>query len=392
MGILDIFRPVKARQMQRYKELGAYRATFTVFGDDIYASDTVRACVRPLVELTSKAEAKCPDEQLERLLNNRPNQYMNGKDFLAKIRLRYEILNTAFIYIERDDRGKVVSLYPIPYSYFDAMEYAGKLFIKFYFSGDAAREIVLPWQDLAVVRKDFYRSDFAGESNAAIVKTLQMLNTTNEGMVNAIKSTANLRGILKSTKAMLSPADVKRQKEDFVHDYLSLENSGGIASLDATQEFTPIDMKPSIATFDQMREIRENVYRYFGVSDDVVMSKMTIEQLETFYRLKIEPFLVALSRELTSKVFIGREQAYEKNRITYISESGQFMTMAQKLEFFNKVVLYGGATIDEFRAMLGMGHIEGGEKPIRRLDADVANTGKPREGNGTAKEVKDNEK
>ena len=59
------------------------------------------------------------------------------------------------------------------------------------------------WDDLAVLRKDYNTSDIFGDSNSSISSSLELLNTTNEGMANAIKSTANLRGILQSKKAML---------------------------------------------------------------------------------------------------------------------------------------------------------------------------------------------
>lgn len=373
MSIIDIFRPLKKATVQKWKELGCYQSTFSVFGSDIYKSDLVRSCIRPLADFSSKAEAKCDDERIERMLNNRPNMYMNGKDFLYKVRTRLELLNTAFIYLERDDRARVIGLYPVPYSYFEAVEYNNGLFIKFYFSGDSQQTMILPWNDLAVVRKDYNTSDIAGDDNLAIVKTLELLNTSNEGLANSIKATANLRGILKSTKAMLAPEAIKKQKDDFVRDYLNLENSGGIASLDSTQEFTPISMSPLTASYEQMKEQRENIYRYFGVNDDIVMSNMKTEQMENFYRLRIEPFLVALSRELTSKIYSGKAGSFAKNKILYQADQFAFVTLDKKIQLFSTVVLYGGMTIDEWRALFNLGHIEGGDKPVRRLDADYIN-------------------
>lgn len=372
MGILDIFKPLRTTKVQRWEELGQYKSIFTVFGDDIYKSDIVRSCIRPLADFSSKAEAKCSDARLERMLNNRPNIYMNGKDFLYKIRTRLELLNTAFIYLERDDRARVIGLYPVPYSYFEAVEYQNGLFIRFYFTGSGAKTLTLPWEDLAVVRKDYNKFDFCGDDNTAIIKTLELLNTTNEGLANSIRATANLRGILKSTKAMLAPDQVKAQKDAFVNDYLNLNNKGGIASLDSTQEFTPINMNPLTATYEQTKELRENIYRYFGVNDDFVMGNMKTEQLENFYRLRIEPFLVALSRELTSKIYAGKSAAYN-NSIIYQADQFAFVTLDKKIQLFSTVVLYGGMTIDEWRSLFNLGHIEGGDKPVRRLDADTIN-------------------
>lgn len=369
MGFLDFFRPLRKTNVQNWQEFGQYRALFNVFGGDIYNSETVRSCVRPLAEFTSKASAICSDKSLERILNNRPNMYMNGKDFLYKCRTRLELTNNCFIYIERDDRLKAIGFYPVPYQRFEAVEYLNGLFIKFYFDNVAIQPLVLSWNDLAVIRKDYNKSDIAGDDNSAIINTLDLMQTANDGMANAIRSTANLRGILKSTKAMLAPEAIKEQKNQFVKDYLSLENEGGIASLDATQEFTPISMSPLTASYEQKKDIREDIYRYFGVNDKIVMSEMTSDEIVAFYEMKIEPFLVQLSTELTSKVFQGKALAYEQNYIVFEANKLQFASLEKKISMFKEVVLYGGMTINEWRAGCNMAPLEGGDVPIRRLDA-----------------------
>lgn len=368
MGVLQsIFGNTKLmRKWSRWKELGTYKATFSSFGQDMFQSETVRACIRPLAEHTSKANAKCTDKRIEKILNVQPNIYMNGKDFLAKVRIRLEIKNTAFIYIQRDLTGKAIGFYPVPYSYFEAVEYQNGLFIKFSFNGDGATNLVLPWEDLAVIRKDYNESDIAGDDNAPILNMLELISTTNQGVANAVKATANLRGILKSTKAMLSNDDIKKQKEQFVKDYLNLENEGGIASLDSTQEFIPITMSPTVTNYSQMKEFRENVYRYFGVNDSIVMSDYTEEQMEAFYEARIEPFLVALSLELSRKVFTAREQGFN-NHIVYESNRMQYASNATKLAMV-ALVDRGALTPNEWRQIFNLAPVEGGDVPIRRLD------------------------
>ena len=368
MSFLDFFKPLKKSTVERWKELGTYQSVFNVFGSDIYKSDLVRACIRPLADFTSKAEAKCKDKTLEKILNNRPNMYMSGRDFLYKVRTMLELNNNVFIYIERDDRGKAIGFYPVPSIYFEAVEYMNGLFINFTFSGEATRNLTLPWDDLAVLRKDYCRSDIAGEDNGVILPTLELLNTSNQGIANAIKATANLRGILKSTKAMLAPEAIKKQKDEFVKDYLSLENEGGIASLDATQEFTPISMAPLTASHEQIKEFREDIYRFFGVNDKIVMSDMTPDEIEAFYELKIEPFLVKLSTELTSKIYSNKAMAYD-NSIVYEANKLQFASLDKKISMFKEVVLYGGMLVNEWRAACNMPPIEGGDVRIMRLDA-----------------------
>ncbi len=366
MGLFSRLKNKIIGVMTRWREVGEFRSTFTSFGSEAYRSEVVRACIRPLAEFTSKANARCSDKKLERLLNDRPNIYMNGKEFLYKIRTLYELRNNVFIYIERDERGKPVSLMPVVYTSFEALDYNGKLFIRFAFS--TGEKITLPWDDLAVIRKDYSDSNFAGEDNSAILPTLELICTTNQGIANAVKATANLRGILKSTKSMLSPEQIKAQKDQFVKEYLSLENEGGIASIDNTQEFTPITMSPTVTTYTQMKEFRENVQRYFGVNDKIIMCSLTPDELQTFYEMRVEPFLTDLSAELSSKVFSPRERSFE-NWIIYESNRLQFASLDKKIQMFATVVQYGGMTVNEWRAACNMAPIPGGDDLIRRLDA-----------------------
>ena len=373
-NILDIFKKAKPEQMRTYttvRELGTYRSDFGLFGNDIYNSDDVRASIRALAEHTSKANPRCTDERIERILALSPNQYMNGKDMLAKLRNILEIKNTAFLYIERDNKNNVIGFYPVPFSEFEAVEYKDRLFIRFHFTGDAKRHIVLPWEDLAVLRKDYVKSDFAGEDNKPLLKTLDVINTMDKGIDNAVKSTANLRGILKSTKAMLSPDDLKKQKETFVKDYMNLENEGGIASLDATQDFKEINLKPTTASAEEADAYRERVYRYFGVNKKIVMSDYSESDYDAFYESRIEPFLVALSLELTRKIFTDRELSF-KNRVWYESNRLQYASAKTKISMV-QLVDRGLMTPNEYRELFNMPPYEGGDEFVLRLD--TAKTG-----------------
>lgn len=368
-SILDLFRPIKADQTKTYtqfQELGTFKSCFGLFGSDIYASDDVRTAIRTLSEHTSKANPRCTDKRIERLLQLMPNKYMNGKDFLAKIRNILEVKNTAFVYIERDNTNKVIAFYPVPYQTFTALEYKDRLFVEFSFSGSAANQIVIPWEDLAVLRKDYLTSDIGGEGNGPLLGTLDVIHTMDQGLENAVKSTANLRGILKSTKAMLSPEDIKKQKDQFVSDYMNISNAGGIASLDATQEFKEINLKPTTATAEEQNAYRERVYRYFGVNERIVKSIYSESEYDAFYESRIEPILVALSLEFTRKIFTDREISfgaevwYESNRLQYASAKTKISMVS--------LVDRGLMTPNEYRQLFNMAPYDGGDEFVLRLD------------------------
>lgn len=361
-----------------WKEIGTYQATFSGFGNNIYANEVVRSCIRTLSEHSSKASVRvirrvegdklAGDKLLERMIMYRPNIYMNGKDFISKVRTRLEIDNTAFIFIQRNEFGKCIGLYPMPQAQYTAIESNGELYIEFAYS--SGRKQILHWEDLAVLRKDYNSSDIFGDSNNAILTSLELLNTSNEGLGNAIKSTANLRGILKSTKAMIDPDAVKEQKDRFVKDYMSISNEGGIASLDATQEFSPISMTPQVANYKNIEELRNNIYRYFGINDNIIMSKFKADEWEAFYESRLEPFLIALGLELTNKVFTERERGFG-NEIIFEANRLQYTSTSSKLSMVS-LIDRGVLSINEYREVLNLAPVEGGDTRLIRLEYTTA--------------------
>ena len=392
MGIFqNLFKSLIPEQKlvyTQFQELGTYKSVFGTFGNDIFASQDVRTAVRTLAEHTSKANPKCRVKNIEYLLSLRPNKFMNGADFLRKLRNYLELKNTAFAFIDRDDRNNVVAVYPIPYLTFEAVEYKGELFVSFQFAGSTVNNLVVPWADLVVLRKDYVFSDIAGEGNATLLPTLDTISTIDQGLRNAVKSTANLRGILKTTKGMLSPKDRKEQKDQFVKDYMNIENEGGIASLDASQDFKEINLKPTTATADERTAYRDSVYRYFGVNEKIVESRYTESEYDAFYESRIEPFLVSLSLELTYKIFTERERAFG-NEVWYESNRLQYASAKTKISMVS-LVDRGLMTPNEFRALFNMAPYEGGDEFILRLDTDkTGDTNNDATGNPVGRPPKD---
>lgn len=382
--IFGAFRKDQNKTYTQVNELGTYKSYFGTFGNNIYASDDVRTCIRTLSEHTSKANPRCNNKKIERLLSIRPNQYMNGKDMLEKLRNFLEIKNTAFLFIQRKG-NEVIGFYPVPYAEFVPLEYEGEVYIQFYFNGTETQSYVLPWEDLAVLRKDYVFSDFAGEGNEPLLPTLEVINTLDTGMSNAVKSTANLRGILKSTKGMLDPKKVKESKDQFVKDYMNINNEGGIAALDGTMEFQEINLKPTTANADVKKAYTEKIYKYFGVSENIIMSKYTESEYDAFYESRIEPFLVALSLELTGKIFTDREISYG-SMVYFESNRLQFASVKTKIAMV-ALVDRGLMTPNEYRSLLNLAPYEGGDEFVLRLDtAKTGDSTDPQKGDNSNEE------
>lgn len=362
--MFNFFKKIKAK-LQTWREFGGFRSIFTNFGADMYASAIVRSCIRVLAEYSSKADPATSKPKLTQMLKYNPNMFMSGSDFLYKIRVMLEVQNTAFILIDRDGSG-IHGFYPVAYTSFETLkDTQGFIYIRFTLNNGS--ELVAPWEDLLVLRKDYYKSDIAGDNNLPILSDLEMINTTNQALANAVKATSNLRGIIKyQATGGLSADDLKKKKDDFIESYTSSDDNAGIGALDRSMDFIPVELKPLTATWSQMREYRENIYRYFGVNDDVLQSKMTGDQAQIFYEAKIEPFLIQLSLEMARKIFSDNEIS-RGNFIKYQSSAIQWISMAEKLNM-KQYIDIGALTRNEWREMMNLAPLPGGDVPIMRLD------------------------
>ena len=382
------------KQQTLLRMLNGFNPTFSPFSGDAYDSDVVRAAVDAIARNAAKLKPKHirvtadgvqeMKSHIERLLSVRPNPYMSAYDFLYKVVTLLYLQNNAFIFIDWDETGAIVrGFYPIPASVVEFLEPPrGQTMpnVRFRFLG--GQSVVLPYDQIAHMRRFFYRNDLFGEtSDRALTPTLELISTTDQGIANAVKSSAFLRGILKFTQ-MLKPEDLKKQRDDFVKDYLDIANNGGVAATDAKADYIPLNSDPKMIDDKQMAQIKDKVYSYFGVNEKIVKSNYTEDEWNAFYESVIEPIAIQLSLELTAKVFTDRERGFG-NAIIFEANRLQYTSTKTKLEL-REMVDRGALTPNEWREAFNMAPIEGGDKPIRRLDTAEVKTEPVNGGDGDA--------
>ncbi|NOK23893.1 phage portal protein, partial [Corallococcus carmarthensis] len=328
-------RPKQESQIQtQLRMLNGYAPVFTAFSGDAYDSDVVRSAVDAIARNAAKLKAKHvrrvggrvqeTGSEIERLLSQRPNPYMDAYTFLYKVVTQLYLQNNAFVFVDIDRVArKVRGFYPLNAVTVEFLEYQGGIYAKFHFMG--GQQVVLPYEDLIHLRRFFYKNDLYGESSdRALNPTLQLIRTTDEGIANAVKASAFLRGILKFTQ-MLKPEDMKKQRDMFVKDYLDITNNGGVAATDSKADYVELKNDPKIIGDRQMKVIQEKVYNYFGVNEKIIRSSYTEDEWNAFYESTIEPLAIQMSLEFTSKLFTdgerrsGNEIIFEANRLQYAS-------------------------------------------------------------------------
>lgn len=358
--------------------------SFSAFTGDAYSNDIFREGVDAIARNAGKLKGSHVikyrdhdreegDCKINRLLQVRPNPFMSAYDFIYKLVTRLYLYNNSFAYIDRDQRGNVVGLYPITASHVDLLsDQNGRLYCGFLLR--SGRQIVLPYEEIIHLRRFFNDDDILGADNFAIVPGLELAQTQNEGLVNGIKSGASIRGILKFTQIM-SPEKLKAEKDAFITDYLEIGNDGGVVATDQKMDYQPIESKPIVLNADQTKAIRDKVFSYLGVTEAIVSSSYTEDQFSAFYESTIEPIATALSQEMTAKIFTEREQAFG-NEIIFESGRLQFTSNSTKVNLIAQLVPLGLLTINQALEILNLPGVADGDRRLQALnmiDADQAN-------------------
>lgn len=359
-------------------------SSFSSYSADAYSNDVFREGVDAIARNAGKLKGshviKYQDHdrvdgdcRINRILQVRPNPYMSSYDFLYKVVTRLFLYNNSFALIDRDERGNVRALYPITASHVDLLVDArDELYCRFYMKN--GREVIFPYRDVIHLRRFFNDDEILGADNSAIEPGLNLAQTQNEGIINGIKSGASIRGILKFTQIM-APEKLKKEKEAFISDYLEIGNDGGVIATDQKMDYQPIESKPVILNADQTKAIRDKIFAYLGVTEEIVTSSYTEDQFSAFYESTIEPIATALSQEMTAKIFSEREQAFG-NEIIFESGRLQFTSNSTKVNLIAQLMPMGLLTVNQALEILNLPSVADGDRRIQALnmiDADQAN-------------------
>ena len=354
-------------------------AIITKISGNAYESDIYRSAVdsiarnvaklKPVHVVTIERNRKDGDNSLNRILQVRPNQYMTSYDMIYKIVTHYYLYNNAFAYLQKDENGKLTGIYPLsPVNMEYLTDLTGELYCRFFFAGD--KQVTLPFRDVFTIRRFYNSNDLLGDKNTAILNTLDLAHTQNEGIANSIKSSATIKGLLKYNQ-ILSPENLKKEKEEFIKDYLSISNNGGIAALDSKMDYVPLEIKGVAIDNEQMSAIKQKIYDYLGVSEKIVNSTYNEDEWSAFYESVVEALGVQISLELTDKIFTQREQAFG-NSILMEANRLQFASNTTKVNMIKELFPLGLFTVNQALEILNLPSIEDGERRVQTLN--VANT------------------
>ena len=356
---------------------------FYAWDGELYKSDIIRAAIRPKSRAMGKLNPKhilkfgetfkINPQPYIRFILEEPNPYMTMQVLLEKATTQLMLNSNAFIYIKRDDMGYATELYPIPATNVEVIEgNEGDLYLKFSFA--TGKRMTVPYVDVIHLRRDFNSSDFFGDAPQETLRNLmEVITTTDQGIVKAIKSSMIIKWLMKF-KMVLQPEDRDKQIADFADNFLSIEKGRGVASTDPKYDLEQIKNESYVPNAAQMDRSTLRLYSFFNTNEKIIQSNYTEDGWNSYYESEIEPDSKQLSGEFTRKLFSRTERGFG-NSIIFEANSLQYASMSTKLALV-AMVDRRSMTPNEWREVMNLGPIEGGDEAIMRLDTAVVDKGK----------------
>ena len=384
MSLLDkIFRPSDAKKSEDalrdarafFQTLTAYAPVFTNWGGAIYESEIVRASIDARARHISKLKVEVngsANPSLQAKLRLGPNQWQTWSQFLYRVSTILDVNNTAFIVPVFDERMIITGIFPVLPSSCTLVEYADEIWLRYQFSN--GQYAAVEFRKCAILTKHQYRHDFFGDSNRALRETMQLIHIQNQGVEEGVKNAATFR-FMAQLNNFASAEDLAKERARFTEANLSTESkSGGFLLFPSTyKDIKQIDVKPYSADADQMAQIRENVFNYFGVSEEVLQNKAKAEDLEGFFDGCIEPFAIQFSEALTKMLFSERERAQGSFLIANANRL-QYMSTAQKVQMAKELGDRGAILIDEIRELFNYAPLPNGAGQIAPIRGEYKAT------------------
>lgn len=363
----------KGQLVGSYKMINGYTPVFHRFGGSIYDSDLVRAAINAIAVNCGKLQVVIQGSakpNLQTRLKRAPNEVQTWSQFLARLATILYVHNTAFIVPTYDIYGDMTGVYSLlpdrceVVGYKQGKEVVPFLRYKFRWGETAAIEL----SKVGIMTRYQYRDDLFGEPNGALIPTMELISMQNQGIREGVKSAASYRFMAKLSN-FAKPDDLRKERIRFSEENFSRDaDAGGLLLFPNTySDIKQIEAKPFIADAEQEKLIRQNIYDYFGVNEDVIQSKAYGDAWSAFYESVVEPFAIQFSEVITKMIYSPREQA-QGSRISATSNRLQYMTNKDKLEVSSQMLDRGLMTRNEIRDIWNLPPVDDGDEMLVRAE------------------------
>ena len=388
MGLFDKLFPNRKEQEKKevvegyFKTLDAYTPSFTSYNGGLYEMELTRSAINAYATAISKLKPEFTGSaysSLAKRLQFKPNPYMDTTKFLYRLATILKVNTTAFIIpLYGKDMRTIVGYYPLLPQNTEVIEVGGEPWLRYSFANGEKAAIEL--DAVGILTQYQFKNDFFGDGNAPLLPTMQLMDIQNQGMQEAVKQSANIRFMAKLGNTV-RPDDIAKEQKRFSQQNLSSDNQSGVMMFDAKySDVQQIDSKPFIIDDKQVEQIKQNVFNYFGINEDILQNKFDEDTWNAFYEGSVEPFAIQLGLVMTNMTFTEKEVAHG-NQIMWTANRLPYSSNKTKLEMSTQLLDRGVLTINQVNEIWNLPPVKDGDKRyIRREYVDVDNLDKEMEG------------
>lgn len=369
MGLFDFIFKNRPKEKGKYegafKLIDGHKPNFTAWDKDLYESELIRAAIGIRATHISKLKVEtfgAARPALQNKMKHGPNQLQTWGQFLYRLSTILDMHNTAFIVPVYDDFGEPSGVYaPLPKKC-KVVSYSGVPYLRYDFGQNRKAAIELSY--CGVMTKYQYSDDFFGESNHALFPTMDLIHIQNQGIEEGVKSAATYR-FMATLNNFSKAEDLKKERLRFTEENFSSDGGGLLLFPNTYTNVKQVEAKPFTIEAEQMKIIRENVFEYFGVNEDILQNKAYGDAWTAFYEGAIEPFAIQFSDVMTRMLFTLREQT-QGNYVQATANRLQYLSNADKLNVSSQMLDRGIMSINDVREIWNLPPVEGGDVRIIR--------------------------
>ena len=386
MGMLEkIFGkrepPAGLKTAQTFKLLEGYTPAFTTWRGSIYESELIRAALdawgRHAAKLKPNVRGSAAQE-LQNRLKVRPNAFQEWSKFLYQTAVILGVRNNSFLVKTRNEYGPTGIINIIPVSW-ELVEWLGEPWIRFTLRDGQRRAEKL--SETGILTRYQYKNELFGENNEAMRPVLDLISIQRQGITEGIKNGASYRFSAQSDN-WASDEDLASEMERFnKFTFGNKKSAGGVLLFPNTYtNVTQLKQDGYEVKAEQEKIIKENVFDYFAVNEEILQSQAYGDKWLAFYESFVEWFAIQLGEVISGMIFTDRERAAYNNQIFFSSNRLQYMSNADKMSAISQLADRGLATRNELREILNMEPLPddiGNQIPARGEYYDVTNNMQP---------------
>lgn len=389
MGVFEkIFgkkeQPAAVKASSTFKLLEGYTPAFHTWTGSIYESDLIRAALDAHGRHAAKLQVNVQGSakpNLKSQLTIQPNQFQTWSQFLYREAVILYARNTAFIVPTRGEYGEISGIIGIVPDRWELVEYGGQPYIRFYMK-DGRKAAVELWA-CGILTRYQYENELFGESNEAMKPVLDLIEMQRQGIKEGIKNGASFRFSAQSDN-WATDEDLAAEMERFNKFTVGNKKAGGGTILfpNTYKNIQQLKQEAYKVDAEQQAFIKQNVFDYFAVNEDIIQNKAFGDNWLAFYEGAVEWFAIQLSDCISRMLYTERERQFG-NGVFFTSNRLQYMSNADKMNAVSQLADRGLATRNELREILNLAPLPeplGSQVPARGEYYDAANPPQDKEG------------